>query len=580
MKTTRIRIGIAQTMLFGGIAAIMLWNAPEDRSTEMNATIQTVRQIQATAIRWSLEAVRVRANPGGNFDKLAKFVPEVRMLQRQLTNQVKKIPEIHEDAARATRAYNASAEALRERIERFKTAYAVVRNSERYLPIATADLIEEAQENGDDALARETTIIAQEMTQFIGTGDDETGKKISERLGIFERSAHTRPALIAGAMGTLSAHARVILEKRARTDDLLREITAGTLTARATRVEKTLIEERTRLNEKRSKEIKIGLGAGGTIPVLWMALGLMGPARTKRKSERTRDRTKDRTKEQQGRKSARHPEEINIDIEKTLEIKESTIANERMEPRIWSKVELETDKDGKTPISTMKVLLESGAIIGMMGQTISSYARRLTDDLEFVANTSAEETSTTGDEENIQRIRRAVANAKRLAFFGQRMNVFGKQTAKDERTKINVNAAMEDAIAATHAREKCTIETQYGARCNIEAIQEDITVMCQIAVEHALRAIAQTPEKNDRVQIRTHSEGTKVVVTVDYSCGWIPTEQRTNNLIPFYGSQEGSRGVELPCSMYIARRYGGKTTFESKTEGGAKIEIELDGSDH
>ena len=209
MSPTTIRIGIAQSVVLGGLAALMWANTPPQRSEAIEKSIRTVRAIQETATQWSLEAGRVRADPGANFDGLARFVSEMRSLRRNLAREIEAVPEIGEETARATRAYSAAAEALRERIERFKSTYSVVRNSERYLPIAAADLIEEAHERQDEDLAAETAVIAQAMRQFIGAAEEELAEKLSERMEIFERSAATRPGRLSGAMGRFQRpHAR------------------------------------------------------------------------------------------------------------------------------------------------------------------------------------------------------------------------------------------------------------------------------------------------------------------------------------------------------------------------------------
>ena len=54
-------------------------------------------------------------------------------------------------------------------MERFKTGYAVVRNSTRYLPLAAANVTRQAQDSGEEALARSVAVLVQDMNLFLAS---------------------------------------------------------------------------------------------------------------------------------------------------------------------------------------------------------------------------------------------------------------------------------------------------------------------------------------------------------------------------------------------------------------------------
>ena len=105
------------------------------------------RQIQQISSQWSVEIARVRSDPLADFDSLAAFIPRMARLKKGL-GDARGIPGMPERLASDIRAYLSALDAKEERVERFKTGYAVVRNSARYLPLAAANVTREARRRG------------------------------------------------------------------------------------------------------------------------------------------------------------------------------------------------------------------------------------------------------------------------------------------------------------------------------------------------------------------------------------------------------------------------------------------------
>ena len=79
-------------------------------------------------------------------------------------------------------AYLSALDAKEERVERFKTGYAVVRNSTRYLPLAAANVTRQAQESGEEALARAVAVLVQDMNSYLSNPTETTGTRLGEEL--------------------------------------------------------------------------------------------------------------------------------------------------------------------------------------------------------------------------------------------------------------------------------------------------------------------------------------------------------------------------------------------------------------
>ena len=225
------------------------------------------------------------------------------------------------------------------------------------------------------------------------------------------------------------------------------------------------------------------------------------------------------------------------------------------------------------PIEVIETLMGSGTILATMGQTIAAYVKRMGEDVEAAK-------AARGSEQGERRLRRVGSDVRRLAFFAQRMSVLGRQSASRQRSRVDVNEALERALEANGAREQCTVETDYGARGWVEAAPEEIALVCQIAVEHALHAVAEALASSARIEITTRDEGTKVVAVVTHNAVGAAPGQGYTQFIPFCSAQGGAKGVELACMLHLAKRYGGRASLESPKDGGTKLEISFEGGKH
>ena len=574
MNPRTIRIGVAQSAVLAVLAAAMVANTPPERTAAIERAIDTVRSIGETGAQWSLEAARVRADPGANFDGLAALVPRMRDLRETLTREIAMVPELHDDTARAARAYNASAEALRERIERFKSAYAVVRNSERFLPIAAAELMEEAHAREDELVVSETSIIAHTMTQFIGAAEEELGKKIEKRLDGFERTAKSRPARLAAAMERFSAHARVILEKRGRTDELLEEITAGSLGEKVAAMETELGAQSDQLETERDQMRKVALAAVAGIPGGWLLLALVAGI-----GGRGKDAAGEGTP---SRAEHDEREEPTIDLESALRAEDDDEEADAVAALMARRAPQAPDADEAArapeapggdepgePVDVIAQVMRSGTMLATMGHTLGAYAQRMNEDLEAVKSGTTQRESA--------RMRRLASDTHRIAFFAQRMSMLGKQSASRERVAIDVTQAIERTLAANGAREQCSVASDYQAKGRVHGAPEDVALMCQIMIEYALQAISEGGNGDTRLEVATRDEGTKVAISVAHNAGGVGPERPSRQFIPFYAAQPGAKGVEMACLLHIARRYGGRAWIEANEDNGAKVEVRLEG---
>ena len=110
--------------------------------------MEAVRATQVLATQWRAEVERVRSETDSNFDGLADFSGRVGRQVRIIRNSQGAILDRSAETDRALNSYVRRLRAQEERIERFKSGFAIVRNSRRFIPSIGEQLAEAAREMG------------------------------------------------------------------------------------------------------------------------------------------------------------------------------------------------------------------------------------------------------------------------------------------------------------------------------------------------------------------------------------------------------------------------------------------------
>ena len=170
-------------------------------------------------------------------------------------------------------------EAKEERIERFKSGYAIVRNSARYLPLATAAATQQARESADEELTRSIATLSRDMASYLATPTDTARERLSAELQRLREQSVAYPLPLANALANLSAHAEVLLEKQEPTERLFAEATSSDISDFTDRLADSLEFELGR------KEILTAyyeggiLGVFGVLTLFWIVLALQQRSR-------------------------------------------------------------------------------------------------------------------------------------------------------------------------------------------------------------------------------------------------------------------------------------------------------------
>ena len=220
---TTMKVGAAASVVLLAAASAFFWLARDTESEAYRAAADAIRQVRLLATEWSVETARARTDPMGDYDALAAFIPEVARLKEAILGTVRETA-MPERLANEVYAFASALDAKEERVERFKTANSVIRNSVRYLPHAATGI---AQSAADAELVQDVTTLADGLGEYAASPTDAAKGRLA---AIRDRLAERQEALsgdLGDAVERFLAHAEILLERQGPTERIFRQATSN-----------------------------------------------------------------------------------------------------------------------------------------------------------------------------------------------------------------------------------------------------------------------------------------------------------------------------------------------------------------
>ena len=272
MKSGALILGIIVSALLLAAAGVLYSIAGSGSGPAYRASIDGARQIEQLSSSWSVEVARVKADPLADFDSLAAFIPRMARLKESLSDAARRIPDLPDRLASDVQVYLSAVAAKEERIERFKTGYAVVRNSARFLPLAAANVTRRGEEIGDASLARGIPMLIQDVNLYFATPTVDGKERLGTDMAKLREASVAYPPPLANALANLLAHAEVLLERHAPTETLFQEATSNEVTDLANRLAGNLEFELARQESLATRYERGVLAVVGVLALFWIAL--------------------------------------------------------------------------------------------------------------------------------------------------------------------------------------------------------------------------------------------------------------------------------------------------------------------
>ncbi|MGI9302894.1 MAG: DAHL domain-containing protein [Gammaproteobacteria bacterium] len=585
MKPNSITIGVISSATLIATAAVLYWIASSSGGENYREGITAVQKIQQLASNWIIETERVKSDPLADFDSLAAFIPQMDRLKEDLSN-VLRAPDIPDRLAAEVSAYLSALDAKQERIERFKTGYAVIRNSVSYLPLAATEVVQQAQEANDAAAAQNITRLADEINAYLATPAEPEKRRLALALDNLRDASVAYPPPLTNATANFISHAQVLLDKQAPTEDIFQEATSDNISDLTEKLINSLEFE---LSKKRtvtaySERGMLAAIAGLLLICVWLAL----------------QKTKGGALALQ---AATTPKVVTP--QRAVAVRDQ----ELVQPSSDLVVTTDDDKGSMFGVSTTagSVMLHK-MLAGMVADNLATSAHRISTSMDILnqiqgkIQTALEHSERAFDpdsgnkpEEVIRKLRTELqeinarshldaastvvssvhSQANNIADLAKRLTSFSKKHGGVEYGLVNVNDCIEEVVQATRVDTVVSVVREFGSLPEIFASKTEICLMLANVVENAALAIREQDRDKGLIKIETARDDGNIMITITDNGSGIPTEKRKKIFNLFYTSRDKGMGIGLASTNFLVRKYEGTISLNSLAGEGTAVRIAL-----
>ena len=236
---TKSLVGLAPCLLVSLVLLASGWLCHvEAQRAEMAATLclramEAVRATRVLATQWSAEVERVRSAVDSDFDRLADFNGRVGRQVRIIRDSRSAMPDRSVETDKTLTSLVRRLMAREERIERFKSGFAIVRNSRRFIP-RIAEQLAEAARDGEYVRVGATIRRILEMAQgFLEQPTGSLRQWMEQAMRMLVENADGTP--LRTQAETLNKHVHALLRHHELMERHFEEIMRTDLEDQATR---------------------------------------------------------------------------------------------------------------------------------------------------------------------------------------------------------------------------------------------------------------------------------------------------------------------------------------------------------
>lgn len=528
-----IKFGLGASVLIVAAGVALYVMARDNDPGDYRRSIGQVREIQQLATDWSVETARVRSDPMADYDALAAFIPRMDGLKADLVHGVQAMPRVPDRLANDVSAFASALDAKEERIERFKTANSVVRNSARYLPLAAANIVQDEAVGAE--LAREVSSVASEVNNYLASPSDADKGRLTAVVERLAERAGGVPERLANAVLNFVAHASVLLDRQGPTDEIFEQATSNDIADLSVRLIDDLGTEVGRVEQRATFYMNGILGAAAAMLLLWIVLAVV------------------RSRPQPTLADAAAPGD-------SAELPALAVAAPG--PAAPAPQAQVSDK-----------LLVSHRILAQ------AVAERIATASEDIAASADALPAGNGAAYDVRRAAEAIGEmADRLHSLSK-----GHDPAF---SLLDIGDCIDEAVDAAGATRVAAVTTEAADSPEVFASRTDICLLLEKIVENSVQAIEEKGlapgngadgNGGGEIRIAATGDGDNAVVTVIDNGIGMASDVQARMWEPFFSSKDGRAGVGLTTTSHLVEKYGGRLSVSSHEGGGTVTRVELPG---
>ena len=598
MKSKAMTIGIFLSVLFVVTAAGFYWMAAQAKAGEHHLAIASVQRIQQLESQWSVEVARVRSDPFADFDSLTQFIPRMEHLKETLADAIERTPSLPSRLVNTTNAYLSAITAKEERIERFKTGYAVLRNSVRYLPLAATNVMQQMQTNGaNPAFVKNVATVTDEINTYLASPAPPEKERLTRVLAELGNDiANRHPALVNTAMNFV-AHGQVLLEKQAPTEEIFQEATSDQISELGGTIIKGLEDEIDRTEALATWYERGIIGTGILLWLMWLTIAVKAPRgkdQWSKGSAASPPQNPLLLREQAGPRPDEGLDRLTADLMKTgrLDTEEidSTAAAEFTAYQVGVDIAAEhlmtLVERIKSSTAMLADISDQPAPNGVEGtDLLSQPTDDETDNADPPAlpadNGMASPAAPADQDWDVKAA--VVANihtqTNDIMELAQRLPALAPK--RDEGyTQLDLNDALDEIADSIQAKSRSLVVKELNPIPTIPASEHEVALIFTGIMENAALAIQERGQKKGIIRVETKQQDDHIEVTITDNGTGIRPERHKKIFSPFYTTRDGALGMGLTTAQYLVEKYNGTIRMNSIPNRGTAIQVSLPTGTH
>ena len=567
------RAGIAATGTAALIAAALLYHAGSTSGERSyDAVIEGIAALKDQSTAWSIEVARVRTNPLADFDTLTAFSPRINALQKQVKEETRQIDDLEARIDDEIHAFINAISAQEERIERFKTTYAVVRNSARYLPLSAANAVKLAQSSGDEKLAQTISRFVQDIAAHSAAPSAPARRRLEAEIDVLKSESVSRSIELANAIANLLSHSSVLITREGPMNELLTKATEGGISEQAKRLNERLGNAGRNAREKAESTKTAGYGFGALALALWVWAGTGW--------HKDRSRVQDTS-------AAQERETTGAEITKQ-ELVQAQTKVEEAERKTRALEQAHEASEGARQMTlhaehnlrkehllrhTETSILGTGTRIGQRVKAAELIADRLMNQLNGLGE--EEDPQTRNDIEQLAAITSQIKReGETMTNLARRLKATQNGAAvQEEREMIDLRQCAEEVARALKVNIRITGDAE--GQPDLFAVRSEMRLMLKEIIENSARAIEEVRPRAGSIKLDVRERGESAQITLIDNGNAIEPGMLGKIFQPFYTSHANGAGVGLSVVSEIVKSYDGKIKVNSLKGQGTVMRITL-----
>ncbi|MCF6339015.1 MAG: HAMP domain-containing histidine kinase [Gammaproteobacteria bacterium] len=223
-KVSSIFLLIGAVVFSGALGFYLVKTMPAKQDIAFADNIENIKKLQTLDAAWSLTALYTYSTPNSDFDDVAAYLPRVRELRKTLSISDLATGDVPDALKNKLMRFLLIIESKEESIEHFKSNFAVMRNSLKFLPLASRTLNTRLRKMNDKKHAESINDLYERTNAFLQRPDEGTRESLLMDLNKKDEILMEFPESVANPLGNFISHARVLVERKIQLDSSIERV--------------------------------------------------------------------------------------------------------------------------------------------------------------------------------------------------------------------------------------------------------------------------------------------------------------------------------------------------------------------